>query len=310
MNIKKKLIAISLICAMSLSAVACADNDNSENSGNAAANGQIKVQETFSSEEVEQLMKHELEFTPVTDGEDGQDAVEQIIGGETGGDSQAANNNGSQNGNSSDSQSGANGGSQNGNSSDSQSGNNAGDSSSLIDIEEIESTDTIFVPGDDSQGSENPSDNQNGSETPAAGKTETYQVFWMDLSKKKDFVFDGEYITATFKIKEDAPNGTYPITIEWMDFANYEGKTISGMTGVDGSVVVGSEAVPNSFKNGGNFEIMAENVSGNPGDTVTVKFDVKNNPGFVACLFRFGYNSDVLEFVKGKTGSDFLNCNK
>ncbi len=69
-----------------------------------------------------------------------------------------------------------------------------------------------------------------------------------------------------------------------MDFANYSCKPLRGLTGVDGAVYVGSEAAPNSFENGGNFEIMAENVSGNPGDEVTVTFKVNNNPQILRSL--------------------------
>ncbi len=298
MNIKKKLIALCLICAMSLSAVACNDKDSSgSQKDNIEANANVKVQETFSSEDIEKLKKHELTFTPVDESGVSQDPAESILGTQGG-------NNSSQD----DSQSGNN--SQNGNSDNNSTGNsqNGGDSKNessipLIDESDVVSTDPIFVPGGDATHE----DSTNGgsvSDTPIAGTKETYQVFWMDLTKG-DFIFDGEYITATFKIKDDAKNGTYPITIDWMDFANYSCKPLRGLTGIDGAVYVGSEAAPNSFENGGNFEIMAENVSGNPGDEVTVTFKVNNNPGFVACLFRFGYDSDVLEFVKGGMGSDF-----
>lgn len=77
------------------------------------------------------------------------------------------------------------------------------------------------------------------------------------------------------------------------------------LTGTDGAVVVGSEAAANSFRNDGSPEIMAENVSGKPGDTVTVRFQMKNNPGIVACVFRFGFDSDALEYVGGGEGADF-----
>ena len=126
----------------------------------------------------------------------------------------------------------------------------------------------------------------------------------MDLSQSKDFVFDGEFITAQFKIKDTTANGTYPVTIEWTDFSNWDAQAVKFST-TDGSVVVGSDAPANSFKNDGSAEIMATNVSGKPGDTVTVSFNMKNNPGIVACVFRFGYDSDALEYVGGGSGKDF-----
>jgi hypothetical protein len=298
MNIKNKLIALGLVCAMAMSAVACADKDSTDSdSSSVAADADIQVQETFSSEEIEQLQKHELEFSPVTDDESGEDAVESILGAES---SDSSSDSQSSDSSSSDSQS-------SGNSSNSSAANDSSDSDALIGTDDILSTEPVFIPGGDESNADAQESAGSGtsvSNSVITGTKQTYQVFWMDLTKG-DYIFDGEYITATFKIKDDAPNGTYPITIDWMDFANYSCKTVTGMTGVDGSVVVGSEATPNSFENGGNFEIMAENVSGNPGDTVTVSFKLNNNPGFVACLFRFGYDSDVLEFVSGDKGSDF-----
>lgn len=312
MNIKKKLIAISLVCAMSLAATACTDkptdsassslsssaeaNNNNNNNNNNVNAGNLKVQESFSPEEIEQLQKYEMTFSPDSDGDGiSQDPVENLSGDNNGGQSDNstapggeipanANANGNGNGDSSDAEfvpggNDGNGGGSNGG--DSNGGGNSGG-------------------GNNNGGSNVPADNGL-----TFGTKEVYKMFWMDLSKKQDFVFDGEFITVDFKIKEDAPAGKYPITVEWMDFSNYSPSKVEGMTGVSGYVTVGSEAEPNSFKNGGNFEIMAENVSGNPGDTVTVRFMANNNPGFVACFFKFAYDSDVLEFVRGNRGSDF-----
>ena len=64
-------------------------------------------------------------------------------------------------------------------------------------------------------------------------------------------------------------------------FSNISAVTIPA-TGINGSVVVGGEASANSFKNDGSFEVMAENVSGNAGDTVTVVFKFNKNPGICA----------------------------
>lgn len=137
-----------------------------------------------------------------------------------------------------------------------------------------------------------------------SGAKKLQQAFWMNLNG--DFTFEGEFITATFKIKETTANGTYPITVEWLDFANIKGVSLDDVSGVDGSVVVGGAAETNEFGEG--FQVKADCVSGNPGDEVTITFQMKENPGICACVFRFGYDSDALEYVSGKKGADFVNA--
>lgn len=162
----------------------------------------------------------------------------------------------------------------------------------------------------DAGGSKNNADNnyadlveESGLQIITGPKT-VMQAFWMDASQYKDYVFNGEYLTAQFKIKEGAANGIYPVTIEWADFSNWDAQTIKFAT-IDGAVVVGGEAKENSFNDNSDPQLMVTNVSGNVGDTVTVAIHIKNNPGVVANILRFGYNSDALEYVGGGEGADF-----
>lgn len=293
-DIRKKIIAVAVICALSLSMAACSDKKNGSNTAG------IKTA-TISSEEAKQLMKHDLEISEYIEATDtAQDPVESE---------------GSSNGNSNN---------------DSVNSSESSGEDETFNAEELMSgTDVIFVPGgdDDSSNSSNGNinvdsnsnsskddskiENQNGNDSKnesnqneIKGKKKIQQAYWMNLSK--DFVFDGEFITATFKIKDTTANGTYPITIDWLDFSNIKAVTVPA-TGINGSVVVGGDAVANSFKNDGSFEVMAENVSGNAGDTVTVVFKFNKNPGICASVFRFGYDSDALEYVKGGYGTDFKN---
>lgn len=295
MNIKKKLIAISLICAMAVSFSACSDKADGNDSG-AAANAE--VDETLSSEELQALEKQELTITPFNPGDDVQeDPVE-------GGDSSEGGSGNSQSGNDGNSTAGDN---SNGGSASNGSVNGGNTAASIDASSLLDTTDVVIVPGGDNSTVDSESgdhSNTNNSGSTITGTKSVMQAWWLDLSKQENFVFDGEFITADFKIKEGTANGTYPITIEWLDFSNWEAQGVK-FSGINGSVVVGSEATPNSFKNDGTPEIMAENVSGNPGDTVTVRFQMKNNPGIVACVFRFGYDSDALEYVGGGEGADF-----
>lgn len=295
MYIKKKLIAISLICAIAASFSACSDK-TSKNDSAVGAVGQVDVDPdaTLSSEEIQSLQKQDLTIKPFNESADNQeDPVESNNSGDS---SNAVGNNNTQSSNVGNDSS-----SNNDNNSSSVGGNDnvtpSIDASSLLDT-----TDVVIIPGgNDNDNKQN--DNESGNNS-KPGNKQVMQVWWLDLSKQKNFVFDGEFITADFKIKEGTANGTYPVTVEWLDFSCWEGKGVA-FNGTDGSVVVGSDAKANSFRNDGSPEIMIENVSGNPGDTVTVRFQMKNNPGIVACVFRFGYDSDALEYVGGGEGADF-----
>lgn len=309
LNIKKKIIAIAVICAMAVSMSACSDKkDGTADTG-------IKTA-TLSSEEAEQLKEVDLEiseFIPPSDA--AQDPVEQS------GDSS------SQSGGS-DEQSNAD-----------PNGESNIDQSSFDAEQAMSSTDMVIVPGNDDNSnsdggnsdSNSSGDNNNpggNNNTPGGnnsnpdsdepenndpsvpviqGEKKIQQAFWMNLSG--DYVFDGEFITATFKIKETTADGTYPITVDWLDFSNISAVSVKA-SGINGSVVVGGDATANTFKNDGSFEVMADNVSGKAGDTVTVSIRFNKNPGICASVLRFGYDSDALEYVSGGKGADFVNALK
>ncbi|MDE5648491.1 MAG: hypothetical protein K2I33_01105, partial [Oscillospiraceae bacterium] len=245
------------------------------------------------------LQKQDLTIKPFNESSDNQeDPVESSNSGDSsnvGGNNNSQSSNVGNDSNSNDTNSG------NDNNSSSVGGNDnvtpSVDASSLLNT-----TDVVIMPGGNDN--DNQSNNNNPGDNTIAGTKRVMQVWWLDLSKQQDFVFDGEFITADFKIKEGTANGTYPVTVEWLDFSCWEGKGVA-FNGTDGSVVVGSEAKANSFRNDGSPEIMIENVSGKPGDTVTVRFQMKNNPGIVACIFRFAYDSDALEYIGGGEGADF-----
>ena len=52
------------------------------------------------------------------------------------------------------------------------------------------------------------------------------------------------------------------------------------------------------------FSIKNVRKKGNPGDEVTVRFDMSDNPGIVALIFRFKYDANALEVVNASVGSD------
>ena len=72
MNIKKKLLAITLVCAIASSFAACSDKTNQNGSG---SQGKVKadVQATLSSEEIQSLEKQDLTITPFNESADNQE---------------------------------------------------------------------------------------------------------------------------------------------------------------------------------------------------------------------------------------------
>lgn len=303
LNIKKKIIALGVVCAMAVSMAACSDKKDGDSSDSTASNSEAAVPDvedgTLSSEDAEKLKKVELNISEYVEPEGvQQDPVEQ---------SSSVADNGSE--------ADTSGNNNNGNS------NNTPDSSdsepqlesSMLEIPSGDSQDSgNSGNNDNNSGNNNSGDNNNSgnnsmidSSGTITGTKKTQQAVWMDLSG--DFTFDGEFITAEFKIKDTTANGVYPITIDWLDFANIKAVSLTAR-GINGSVAVGGAAETNEFVNDGSFEVKADCVSGKPGDTVSVTFRFNKNPGICASIFRFGYDSDALEYVGGSEGADFTNA--
>ena len=293
-NIFKKIVAIGLVSVMAVSFTACSDKEGKD---------KIKT-DSLTSSELEAVMNTPFSIKKYEDSSASQDPVESGDSSSAdsnssagGNDSSSADNNNSSGADSNNSQGDNNNNNSNSNNDNSSNNDNKNNNSSAPDPTDIiENPDVVIVPGSDK--------NDNHEDEPVAYNKEVMEVYWMDIRKKRDIVFEGEYVKATFKIKDNAPNGTYPLTVEWMDFANFDAESVKP-TPIEGSVTVGGSAVETKFNNSSDFQLKIDGVSGNPGDEVTVLINAKNNPGFVACLFRFGYNSDVLEYVRGGVGRDF-----
>ena len=319
MYIKKKLIAISVVLAMAASFVACSDkgsggSDNNNDGGGRSADREIVAETgTLSSEEFDELTKHDLTFEPfIPDGVQ-QDPVEgeennnSVVGNISAG----GNNSSDVGGNNSSSAGGNNSSSVGGNNNSSADNNSS--SNDNVSSNNDSSVDNNSTPTNSTQpnGTTAIDIADNNVDIPKetglkviSGTKAIMQAYWMDMSQFKDYVFDGEYLVANFKIKENAVDGIYPITIEWLGFTNWECEEVS-FTGVDGAIVVGGEASENEFNDDNTPQVMASNISGKAGDTVQVTFNIKNNPGVTGNIFRFGYNCDALEYVSGSEGANF-----
>ena len=271
MNIRNKLIAISLVAAMGVSFTACSDSGSKDDSSTA-------VVETLSSEEIEQVAKHDLSFQVYDPNDQGgvqQDAVES-----------SADGSGNDQGGNADAQSGDN--------NNAQGGDNNNDNTNVIQSPADIGNNTVDLP------------EKTGLQV-ITGKKLIAQAYWMDLSEQADKIFNGEYLKAQFKIKDGVQDGIYPVTIEKADFSNWgdpDPQTVKFLQ-LDGAVVVGGDAEENKFTDSSEPQLLVSNVSGKAGDTVTVIFSVKNNPGVVGNILNFSYNGDALEFLGAESGADF-----
>jgi predicted small secreted protein len=140
-------------------------------------------------------------------------------------------------------------------------------------------------------------------------KLKEEQAFWMDLSKKSDYTFEGDMLTYTFRIKQGVKMGEVsPIKITFADFANYGDPNPQKVvaTLLDGSVTVGSVAKVSPSSADG-FYMSANDAAGMPGDEVTINLSVKNNPGVIGFIIRFDYDENLLELVSKGAGEAFAN---
>ncbi len=133
---------------------------------------------------------------------------------------------------------------------------------------------------------------------------DTCKAFWFDTSQMKDFVFEGEFLVIDFQINETTPDGNYPVTISKTDIGSWD--LVSQVpTLIDGEVCVGNAQPSTQATAGDEFTLTVDQVSGKPGDIVTVAIDLANNPGFVGFIIDIQYDKNALTVVDSRGGADF-----
>ncbi len=129
-------------------------------------------------------------------------------------------------------------------------------------------------------------------------------VLWMDISKDENFVFNDQFIKVQFKIKDDAPDGNYPISIV-TDLSSIKGVSIDPDKIVNGTIKVGgSTPAEKDYSNNG-FVVYGDTIGAKAGDTVDFYINCKNNPGLAAVLLWFYYDSNALECKSVKSAGEF-----
>lgn len=157
-----------------------------------------------------------------------------------------------------------------------------------------------------------PSQGGNGNtqtETQAANnytpKDDGRYAMWLDISKDNNFFFENEMITATFKVKEDIPDGDYKIKIS-PDLSDIAGVAIYPEKVIDGVIRVNNgeiDAVDVSGETGMVF--YGDSISCKQGDTIDFNINIKNNSGLAAFCIWFYFDGNALEFVEAYPAGEF-----
>lgn len=137
----------------------------------------------------------------------------------------------------------------------------------------------------------------------------TYQAYWLDISKRKDFVFDGNLLEFEIEVAQDAPNGIYPVEIYFTDFSNYNGNSdengeiVKNVVSRVGYLCINSEE-PEIPALGTAMTLTPETVSAKPGETVRMNVRIDNNPGIVAFVLRMHYDDKIMTILEAGAGDE------
>lgn len=293
---RARWIACLLACAIGVSLTACGKDkkdSSSKNVSDSVAAGEESSEGTIASEDLAKMQKQDMTFSYAIDADD-----------ESSGNADVPVNKGVT--------------SQNGGSSGEDSYVVVTDDSGQAVKDDSGNVVTEVVKGGNNSGSGNEnstaaggnsssSNGNNGNSNSGSSyqaDMKTFQAYWLDMSNGDNVVCNGDFLDVTFKIKDDAPDGNYALTAGENDFANWDAESVP-VAFVDGDVAVGSAAEQSAGSaESGTFTIAAGTAKGNPGDEVTVRFDMSDNPGIVALIFRFKYDANALEVVNASVGSD------
>lgn len=142
-------------------------------------------------------------------------------------------------------------------------------------------------------------------EPPYKAKEDGRYAMWLDVSKDENFFFEDEMITASFKIKEDIPDGDYKVKIV-PDLSDVTGTAIYAEKVIDGVIRVNNgkiDAVDVSNETGMVF--YGDAIACKQGDTIDFNINIKNNSGLVAFCIWFYFDSNAMEFIEAFPSGDF-----
>lgn len=130
-------------------------------------------------------------------------------------------------------------------------------------------------------------------------------AMWLDISKDENFYFEGNMITASFKVKENIPDGDYTVRIS-PDLSDVAGVAIYPEKTIDGIIRVNNGTItPVDVSNETGMVFYGDAIACKQGDTIDFNINVKNNSGLVAFCIWFYFDSNALEFVEAYPSGEF-----
>lgn len=164
--------------------------------------------------------------------------------------------------------------------------------------------------GNNNNNSNNNSNVKSNTDSDYVSNTKGKYAMWIDISKDENFVFNDSFIRVTMKVKDDAPNGIYDISID-PDLSSIAGVSIIPDTIMNGSIKVGdvaADAVDPSTMNG--FAVYGDQISAKQGDTIEFCINMKDNPGLAALCVWYYYDSNAFEIIDCVPDGEFAEVSR
>jgi len=147
---------------------------------------------------------------------------------------------------------------------------------------------------------------QNQTENSYKSKQDARYAMWLDISKDKNFKFEGDFIKMKYKIKDDIPDGDYKIRIA-PDLSDIAGVAVNPGKVIDGIIRVNNGSVESMDVSSESADLVfyVDNVEAKQGDTIECCINVKNNTGLAAFNIWMYFDSNAMEFIEAVPCGEF-----
>lgn len=183
------------------------------------------------------------------------------------------------------------------------SGEQATDGAGAVVTEIAKVTQVVVKPVEAPSTTTQAADEGNSEYTPAV---KSRYAMWLDISGDVNKYFEDEMLKVTFKIKDTAPDGDYTVRLD-PEYSDIAGVSVKPSKVVNGTIRVnnGSIEAQDMSSETGSYILYADNVACKQGETVDCYINIKNNIGLAAFMIRFYYDTNALEFVDACAAGEF-----
>lgn len=173
---------------------------------------------------------------------------------------------------------------------DKNSGQPVTDANGATVTEPVKVTTVVNVSGSDKTPDEKPG-------TEYVSKRDSRYTLWYDISKDKNFNFEGDFIEVKLKVKDNIPDGDYEISIS-PDLSDIKGAVIQPAKVLKGTIRVNNGTIePTDVSNETGFVFYGDNVACKQGDEITFHINLKNNVGIAGFVVWFYFDSNAFEVL-------------